>query len=1116
MPQSTHKGLLHLMCALAIISVEAEKIASVEGDINIAGLFEIQEKDGNQCGRVNIESVMLLEATRWYIEQLNKNSSIPFKIGFRGYKTCGLPSMAAEQTFEIIGRQRNCQMTEDKDDIFVGVIDALSSEEAARAATMIHSRAEENRFLQISASATASALGDRTLYSSFYRVIPDDSKQIETMVKLMKELTWNRIAIMHVDNSYSSHCAYSLKEEAQQNLICVSKMLAIHVTENGDVSIDQINALLNEIMLQSPVVGGVVLFANTVVANKVLFAVDGKGVENVPLFILSESVGLRSDVFLSSSGTVMPQTKGSMTVSVPYSEITSFTDYWLSLITNMTFLAERAASNPWLTDIFETLTGCNSAVSSCQGLTLETAKSKFHTQPVYLQYTMLSAHTMVKALYQTYKKLCSSESTVDCINDFKHDFKPHMLLEEMRNMSIDFDTDFNSEAYVEPLSSSRYHMTFGNLPGPISRSDHEIYHIYNYRRVTSGASSDEFRLLKVGSLKDDEELVLNFEAIRDYDSAGTETTFPNLRRGQCPVKQKCSECINPNIPDLFLHVPGDLYIIGIVPVNNKAIPGPQGCGAVRSRDGYQVALALQYGIEIFNSSTDFYEERTKFGDKQIGLIVLNSCYNNLTIARKILNLHESGITLANGNHLDLSNKIIGYVGGLSTWVSVSAATQLRILGHVQVSYAATYPTLSDTLRYPYFMRIVGSDRVQAEAMIEVVKAMKGEYIQIVYNECFCGIVRKDSLEEMAKKHGVCVAQYVEVKEKDSYFEYYELIRRKPHAKLVIIFLSSHILSNFMRDLNEQMPKGEFQFLGSETWGKNFDLLKYDIIKGALCVTMELEEIKGLRSYIRDKVPDRNIYDPWLEQYIQKRQDCYFDWSYDKTASRKCTEDILPPAEKHFFQIDSWCAFATNSLLALLKGSAEFFAKSCGNSALLCQEFTEKPYGLYDEMKKMLMDVTGTGPVKLFDDTGDGNLGYQVYNIQEDPDSAALTFRKVGRVSRQTGLEINTGNVVFPTDEVIVSSCPNEQVCQGCSETVPTEEEESKDSFEGGKVALGVAVGVLGLGVVVLSILFLFYARKTKAKEDPYLTPSSDLVRPEAVGKSDSPYHSADSIQETKY
>ena len=294
----------------------------------------------------------------------------------------------------------------------------------------------------------------------------------------------------------------------------------------------------------------------------------------------------------------------------------------------------------------------------------------------------------------------------------------------------------------------------------------------------------------------------------------------------------------------------------------------------------------------------------------------------------------------------------GYVGGFASWVSVSAASQLTLLRHVQVSYRSTYPTLGNRLLYPYFMRIVSPDSVQSDALMEVVKAIKGEYVQIVYNECACGSARKDAIEAMARKHGICVAQYLEVKEKDSYFEFYEILRRKPHAKLVIIFLSPHILPYFMRDLNEQMTQGEFQFLGSETWGETYDILQYDIVKGALCVTMQIDEIRGLRAYIQDKIPNKHQHEPWLEDYLQMRQNCFFDWSYDKTFSRQCTEDILPPAEKDTFTTDTWCSFATNSLLALLIGSAEFYKKTCNSiSDNLCQEFVGNPAGLHEEMKR---------------------------------------------------------------------------------------------------------------------------------------------------------------------
>ena len=58
-------------------------------------------------------------------------------------------------------------------------------------------------------------------------------------------------------------------------------------------------------------------------------------------------------------------------------------------------------------------------------------------------------------------------------------------------------------------------------------------------------------------------LSLDLDALRDYDSSGAEMRFPNVRRGKCPVGQRCSECMMSHIPELVLHVPGDLYVIGI-------------------------------------------------------------------------------------------------------------------------------------------------------------------------------------------------------------------------------------------------------------------------------------------------------------------------------------------------------------------------------------------------------------------------------------------------------------------------------------------------------------------------------------------------------------------------
>ena len=312
----------------------------------------------------------------------------------------------------------------------------------------------------------------------------------------MKKLSWNRIAILYENDTYGRDGALSLHKQSPEHLMCVSKLRPISVSNKGDVSLEQMNTVLDEIMLQNPVVEGVVLFASKQVAQKVLIAVENKGVTNVPLFILPESVGVQDDVF-RLHGSIMEKTKGSLSVSLPYTEITSFTDYWMSLVTNMTMFAEKAGSNPWLNDVFAAVTNCERVpVSSCDPLTTEQAKLKFPVQPLHVKYVILAVHTMVKVLQQVYNDLCPNNSP-NCLSEFKNKFKPYMMIDRMKDLTINFGTDFNSAVTTEPLTSSQYQVTFGNMSEPMSTSDHDIYHVYNYQKSSDVGNENDFNLLKV-------------------------------------------------------------------------------------------------------------------------------------------------------------------------------------------------------------------------------------------------------------------------------------------------------------------------------------------------------------------------------------------------------------------------------------------------------------------------------------------------------------------------------------------------------------------------------------------------------------------------------------------
>ena len=55
--------------------------AFIEGDMHLVGLFDVFDGEDGGCLRINTDSVMVIEAVRWYTGQINKANVLPFRIG---------------------------------------------------------------------------------------------------------------------------------------------------------------------------------------------------------------------------------------------------------------------------------------------------------------------------------------------------------------------------------------------------------------------------------------------------------------------------------------------------------------------------------------------------------------------------------------------------------------------------------------------------------------------------------------------------------------------------------------------------------------------------------------------------------------------------------------------------------------------------------------------------------------------------------------------------------------------------------------------------------------------------------------------------------------------------
>lgn len=74
-----------------------------------------------------------------------------------------------------------------------------------------------------------------------------------------------------------------------------------------------------------------------------------------------------------------------------------------------------------------------------------------------------------------------------------------------------------------------------------------------------------------------------------------------------------------------------------------------------------------------------------------------------------------------------------------------------------MSYASTAPELSDNNRYDFFSRVVPPDSYQAQAMLDIVKALGWNYVSTLASEGNYGESGVDAFMQISREAGVLVS-----------------------------------------------------------------------------------------------------------------------------------------------------------------------------------------------------------------------------------------------------------------------------------------------------------------------------------------------------------------------
>lgn len=463
----------------------------------------------------------------------------------------------------------------------------------------------------------------------------------------------------------------------------------------------------------------------------------------------------------------------------------------------------------------------------------------------------------------------------------------------------------------------------------------------------------------------------------------------------CKPGTKCTSCISGNLHHEVFYQDGDVLVAGIIPVYDQDTSNPVGCGAIRTSFGMELAEALVYTTSMFNEN--FGQFSHYFQNKSIGFLIINSCNQPLIAQKKIMNIYESGIVLRNGTRVQVADKIVGFIGGYGSDISVAMANILTKLKYIQISYASTAAVLSDRTAYPYFLRVTAPDDEQSKLLIKLVKEQDSNYIQIVYSAETYGIGGRNYLRQHANLSKVCIAQEIEIQE-GKYNAVLNTLRNKFFAKIVILFVRSHMVSDFVKVVSENMNYGEFMFIATESWGRNLDIIRGNKnLKGSISLSTEMTNYKSFTNYLQTLNPQTYKYNPWFQTYFETKYQCFFESSYDKTLPKQgqCASDLRLAKSKDYQQL-LWTPFLMNAVSALIMGASVAFNEICGSQfKSICSDFRRQPEKLVGKIKEQMLNISGIGNEAVFNNNGDGSVGYQIYNTQDDPlDRQRLVYKKV--------------------------------------------------------------------------------------------------------------------------
>uniref|UniRef100_A0A8C1P9L0 Glutamate receptor, metabotropic 6a n=1 Tax=Cyprinus carpio TaxID=7962 RepID=A0A8C1P9L0_CYPCA len=455
------------------------------------------------------------------------------------------------------------------------------------------------------------------------------------------------------------------------------------------------------------------------------------------------------------------------------------------------------------------------------------------------------------------------------------------------------------------------------------------------------------------------------------------------------VRDQCSSVHQHSHPH-SIKILGDITLGGLFPVHSR---GPAGvpCGEIKKEKGIHRMEAMLYALDQINSDPELLPNIT------LGARILDTCSRDtyaleqsLTFVQALIQKDTSDIRCSNGEQpiIRKPERVVGVIGASGSSVSIMVANVLRLFEIPQISYASTAPELSDNNRYDFFSRVVPPDSYQAQAMVDIVKALGWNYVSTLASEGNYGESGVDAFVQISREAGgLCIAQSIKIPREPKPGEFDKIIKRlmeTPNARGVIIFAHEDDIKQVLEAARKSNLTGHFKFVGSDSWGaKSSPILdQEEVAEGAVTILPKRASIEGFDQYFTTRSLENNRRNIWFAEFWEDDFRCKLTRPGIKIdpEKKKCTGKERIGRDSHYEQ-EGKVQFVIDAVYAMAHALHNMHQDLCPGATGVCDKMDPVEGRLLLSYIHSVNFNGSAGTAVLFNENGDAPGRYDIFQYQ---------------------------------------------------------------------------------------------------------------------------------------